>query len=79
MFVQTLKLYEMKVELDDLITPKEFAKLKGTTPSAITNGMTAGLIPFVQIKGARLILLDEETKLYRPKRDFRRLAKIQIK
>ena len=65
----------MKVELSDLMTPTAFAKMHGVTVATVSIGMNSGLIPFVQIKGARLILLDEETKLYRPRRDGRRIVK----
>ena len=62
----------MKVETKDLMTPSEFAKLKGVSAATITNGMNSGLIPFVQIRGGRLILLNDDAKVYRPKRDKRR-------
>jgi len=69
----------MKVELNDLMTPTAFAKMHGVTVASISIGMNSGLIPFVQINGARLILWDDETKLYRPRRDGRRPVKNQSK
>ena len=62
----------MKVDANNLITPSEFAKIKGVSAATITNGMNSGLIPFIQIRGGRLILLDEGANNYKPKRDKRR-------
>ena len=62
----------MKVDANNLITPSEFAKIKGVSAATITNGMNSGLVPFIQIVGGRLVLLSEATTHYNPKRDKRR-------
>ena len=62
----------MKVDVNNLITPIEFAKIKGVSAATITNGMNSGLVPFIQIVGGRLVLLSEAPTHYNPKRDKRR-------
>lgn len=40
-----------------LITMSEYARLKGLTPGRITQLVQAGELPYVQVKGAKLIYM----------------------
>ena len=65
----------MQVELDELMTSKEFAKLKGISAPSVSLGMDNGRIPFVQIRGARLVRMTKKAINYKPRKDRRREAK----
>ena len=48
----------VKVDRTKLITPSEYAKLRGVTPAAVTRMMREDRVRVVKIRGAKLILLD---------------------
>ena len=48
----------LKIDRTKLITPKEYSKLKGVSPAAVTKMMDTGRVNVVEIKGGRLILLN---------------------
>ena len=48
----------LKVDRTKLITPSEYAKMKGVTPAAVTRMMRENRVTVVRIRGAKLILLD---------------------
>lgn len=52
------KLKELKVDRTKLITQSEYAKLKGLTRQRINQMVRNKEIKVVEIKGAKLILLD---------------------
>ena len=48
----------LKIDRSKLITPSEYAKLKGVTPAAVTRMMKEGRVTVIKIKGGKLIYLD---------------------
>jgi hypothetical protein len=60
----------MKVELSDLITQKEAAKIRGVTPQSINDLVKRGKLGTVTI-GDRKFLLRPEVKAYKAERGGR--------
>jgi len=48
----------LKIDRTKLITPSEYAKLKGVTAAAVTKMMNEGRVQVVTIKGGRLIYME---------------------
>jgi len=47
----------LKIDRTKLITPSEYAKMKGVTPAAVTRMMREGRVKVINIKGGKLIYL----------------------
>jgi len=48
----------LKIDQTKLITQKEYAKMIGVSPPAVSRMIREGRVKVVRIRGARLILLD---------------------